>query len=396
MRGKEVISYIHHDKVPDFDKVLEKCIMQSVITDTYNVGRKRATHKYKPGDISVPHHNNKVASHRPHRFSRLAASLVGFVLFCTVVFAVLTAYERFEYGGFSAVFPGRGEPYFQLDFGGSIVWEVVQNACLTGLDPPITSFSPLYVNINSDVIPSALSTCMNQRFCSDTIIAINEMIEGKVFRANGSAFVVRDAFPGQGQYFMQDTVLFDSYGHEIGMICGVYTYDRQLIGIRITTREQFEAEWGYRYSLAHVADFLWQDVYFPLLDGFNAPRFNLMHEVPTWQSGEGWIDVGVRAVSVRYIYTDRPWWSTEMAIFVENVRSDDEEPLVIRNYHIGSAGAITELDIAGMAVTKIANENVVHPRYNFIWTHNNLIFNFNPSYESTLEEAIEIVNKFLQ
>jgi len=235
--------------------------------------------------------------------------------------------------------------------------------------------------------------------------SLNQMLEGKLFRADGSAFVVRDAFPGQGRYSVQQhvsgqhTALFDSYGNEVGMVCGVFTYDNELIGVRITTREQFEAEWGHKYTIEDAAEFLGRDMDFLLLDGFMGPTISLVRTTPTWQSGEGWVDIDVEAVSLWYAISNKPSSHspfTWINIHVENARSEDEEPIIVRDYSIGFADGITELEINGVAVTKIAAYNIRYPRYSFVWTHDSFVITMNQPYGSTLDEAIEIANKFLQ
>jgi len=290
----------------------------------------------------------------------VAAVVAACLVFATVVYAATVIIERFDTGGSMALTPVTYD---------SIEYQEQRASMFFA--------RPVYANNRAEFLPPfvlAVSHDYFEGFDSDIAQMINEALAGKIFTADGMPFVLMVAMPNQDLYYADDrgNVLYDADGYEIGMISTLVTFDGEFtafdcdgfLWVEILTVGDLRGQLDYSATYEDALDFLGRNFRLPTvhIEGFEPPKFRLD---------------GLR-VNIRYVGGEA--FFEGLFLFVENIRDDSVEPS-----HLYTTSEIIELEIAGVTIHKIAQQNA------FWWRHDDLVYSLSPSVNLTDRQIEEII-----
>ncbi|MCL2361181.1 MAG: hypothetical protein FWC73_05120 [Defluviitaleaceae bacterium] len=398
MKGKDIINYIHRDKMPDLEEVLNSCLEASqgrtlpAIRTSVIPGLPRDSLHITDTDRNFK---------RPRRcFAKLATSLAAVFIFAIVVFTVWTAYERFESGRFSAILPGRDNPhdaYPRIDMDGVISIVIVPESYVDNLEESDTFSMWIYSYV--DVGGRYLRTFQSGlRLSQEEAQAINAMVLGKIFTVDGipiDLFVPSFADVYFTNPRLLSTIIYDTYGRIIGDVTLIFPTEQLNSGnmlpmsIEITTRDEFEAMNGCRVTREDVEDFFGVAIYFPIIDGYEPPIKHMAHHygyTPDLLTGEC-VFFKVNRVTIRYICVAIPDWSTDIIMTVARYGNNNAHPsnLVIPRK------IVQEHIVAGITVFEFTHCGGME----FMWAHNDLLFAFFMPITFEWDDAYEIITRMI-
>jgi len=355
MKGKEIINYIHRDKMPDIERVREKCHGQ-------------------PGAGS---------NIRRLRWSTVAA-VAACLLFASAVYAAgIMVYERFDTGGSTEyVFVPYDSPEYQERLIDAIVSQ------------------PIYYGRHFDSDYSF--PYKFEWYCEEeTAHFLIQMLAGKVFTSDGGPFelmtVNYDPFNDTCTFKAGDrgNVLYNADGCEISIIYLDYVRDKELRlvtqGVTIMTIDEYEERFGFHDSYEDAAALFGRDIRLPAvhMERFETPMFQVWDTSDTWRDGESgeWLFFKHKRVQVWFPVIAHEWSDTGMYLIVEKERNEHTDPLL---WYI--PGGIEEFEITGTAVHKITSQGYA---VSFNWIHDGLVYILYPTNILTDEQIKEIIRSMI-
>ena len=358
MKGKEIINYIHKDKMPDIRQVRERCIQQE---------------------------EGRLENRRWLRFSTVAAALVAVLVLSTTVYAAAMLFnQRLDIGGPGEYIIMTAEEYDR--------WHDNEN---------ITFSRALYVG------PSGLLRLANffgddyervpysWRLDSETTQWVNAMLESRIFTACGEPFQLMapdSDGPDPTLYRADDRgyIIFCRDGNEIDTIRLSVTYDGRPRRLDIYKVGDLCDRFGY-VNTQEEAMAVMSALRLPTVEGLRAPMF-LVYDFPRyyWICGccdtEREIHPAIRRGFVRYNHIGQARDSA-FAITVVFVREDGENP----HERPILDGSFREHVIAGTIIHEIIERG--HSR--FTWQYDGLVYTFLPLYW-TLEQSMEAIRSMVE
>jgi len=343
MKGKDLINKVIRVDVPDMEQVRVNC-HQSAMSQSQPVKRLRWS---------------------------VAAVIAACFLFATAAYAASVIINR-------------------LDTGGTMEFIMIPDDCpeYHARRAEAISSAPVYVNRNADVL-SPLLEVESPTFDYDIAQIINEMLDGRIFTADGASFDLMKAVPNQYpvMYWADNRghVLYDENGYEVGEIhlLTKTPVDSawEPVDIMITSRANFEIVWGYNNTFEEATTFLGKNLRLPTvhMEGFYPPLFRVV------DINEEWLTNGI---TMRFAHIECERWFADMLIHVENERADNSEP-----WTIYMPGEITRLEIDGVAVYKITGDRYATQVF---WIHDGLVYRLIPSDVLTDVQVTEIIKSMVE
>jgi len=344
MKGKDLINKVIRVDVPDMEQVRKDC------------------------------HRKAMSQLQPIKRLRwsVAAVVAACFLFATAAYATSVIINR-------------------VDTGGTMEFIMIPNDCPDYHARWAESIiaTPVYVNRYSDVLPQLLRI-ERPTFDSDTAQVISGMLVGRIFTAGGISFDLMTAIPYQYpiMYWADDrgNVLYNEYGYEVGEIRLLTRTNSESIweplDITITSRADFEIEWGYNNTFDEAIALVGRNLRLPTvhIEEFSPPRFRVIDMHGRLSSG----------VTIRFIGNDTELWFEDMLIYVENVRDGNSEP-----WSIYMPGEITQLEIAGVTAHKITADRYATQIF---WIHDGLVYRLIPPGNNMLtdKQLAEIIQSMIE
>lgn len=357
MKGKEIIDHIIRAEMPDIEQVREKCFQQEV----------NITHGYR----------------RQLRWSTVAAAFVMFLVLSTVVYA-------------AAVFIGQ-----RFDTGGSMEFIFVDEEGFTEFWGDSFGGAPIYrsprgIIRDSEFLMFAESKYWAQ-FDADTAHLVNELLEGRIFTADGSPFqlVVPIAnwewYPLMYRADDRGDTLFNIYGEEIDTIFVFLRFDDGTPEWADILNEEDAISQGWHYSdTFEDAVRVLGNIRLPVLEGFDEPVFEVI-DIPGHYRDTGyeymWLP-DFRNVFIRYRPVGESWHMGFM-LFVEPIRSESEASTQLPVQD----GVVHEHAIADTTIYEIIGHGQVNL---FVWHYDGLVYRLSPSGNFNTAQSLEIIRSMIE
>ncbi|MCL2404321.1 MAG: hypothetical protein FWC92_02110 [Defluviitaleaceae bacterium] len=336
MKGKEIITQITQETMPDIQQVRELCLAQPTPT---KVGLRRL------------------------RLSTAAAIVAALFVFATATYAVVDwVYQRAETGGTwdIVILPND-------DYGRQLFYERTEGRIYG---------HPIYFALDSD-------NMYIRRIDAQQAKLINQKLQGRVFMACGNVVDFDLVVPGSGiqrhlgRYVLDDRgyVLFTADGEPIGSIRVHSTRDGELLSVEIFTMAVEEAVWSFNSTYEEVAAAFGRDIRLPTahMDRFIPPDFNLTSwQVHPYDYDDAMQYNAIVRFTTRELTSLLDVCNNEMRIFIENARSEDDPPMMTM-YYLG--GDMITHEIAGIIVYEISPYGFAT---HFVWEYDGLSYRFNP------------------
>jgi len=396
MKGKEIMSYIHRDKMPNSKQVLRNCVGQTardsaVGIDIADTGM----------GVSAPVTKGMKRDYKRKRFSRLATNAAAFLAFAIVALVAWSAYTRFEEGGFSALLPSSSEPATEFDrvylgYGIGLVFvpeDYHTSECVTVFGVTI------YVNINAETAPFFRHN--GWIFNESDAAEIRQMTEGMFFTADGMPICLFIERSINGFYYIssgfRNAPLYDTYGNDIGAIRFIFPIEQEntgnLVPIRIETStiDEWDASFGRFSSIEEVSSFMAVNI--PLLEGFNPPIMWMsenIQDIPDVING-GHITIEFKGVGAHYHCIKEPFLSV-LAFSAMDIERDVNEPFWVSLY-LFDYNEIREYTIEGATVVFFKCIERDFNRY--IWVYNGLYIELYVPKDFPSYKAHDIITQFI-
>lgn len=316
MKGKEIISYIHRDKMPDIEQVRENCHRQYVSRN-----RKKRL-----------------------RLSTAVAAMVVCLLLSGIAYAVVDYVSE------------------RLDIGGSYEFVIVPDDFYER--EGTISLQYLYI--------SGQPAEQQPQFDAKTAKILNELLSNKFFTVDGATFELIVPVSGlfSKKYRADDkgNVLYNSDGYEIGSILFESAIGSDPHSIHIWTKEEVEKQLGYNSTHEEAVSLLGKDFRLPIIytEGLEPPVFQLTDIEEAFiinNENQELLPYEVKRVQVWFGGTPG------MSFTIERIRSENN---VTTPWHI-PGGVIEEFEISGTKIYKIS-ANFGDGFY--LWVHDGLIYMF--------------------
>lgn len=248
---------------------------------------------------------------------------------------------------------------------------------------------PLFVNPNTtDEMHwvGALSDAEDAR-------RLNDELAKKLFLADGSPFPYDFIVGDSGGFFRGNArghVLFDANGNEIyAILAWQHGSDPFTLSIQTVPQMDERQAWEIRNaSLEHALYVLGAEFALPTVDEdlFNAPTFHVLNFY------------SFRRVQVRYLDQSGPdnrYSSRDIVINIEPLRDDGTVPFT--RTVLGTAEV---LEVAGTTVYRITSGSGHMRRADYVWSHNGLAFELYPptgwGSEFTEEQIYDLIAEMLR
>jgi len=346
MKSRDLIKQLVREDMPDLEQVRENCHRQP-----------------------MP---------QGQRFQKLrwsAVAVAACLMLATVAYAASVIIDRFDTGG--------SIRFISVPYDSPQLREQQENTIIS---------LPIYLNSRANVLPRFTHAWVSdgERFSPEDAQIINEMLEGKIFTADGEPFVLITAMHNQDLYHANaaGNILFDRDGYEIGAVRILTTWDGEMLQAYIATLAEFEAMFSYSNTFQEGVELLGQYFRLPTvhIEGFAPPLFRLDYW-ENYETGEVF-----RWVTVRYTKDD-VFLLRDLILIVETERSELSEPLSV--FYI--TAEITEIEIAGITVTKMLYAGYTDS-VSFFWIYDGLVYRFLPpsgEFAFSAGEVAEIIESML-
>ena len=360
MKGKDIISYIHRDKMPDIQQVRNQCIQQEIGKAKINMGRLR--------------------------WSTAAAVLAVFLILSTTVYAAVLIYQRLDTRGMTEYVAMSAEDY---------------QAWLSGL----LHSNALYIS------PSGVQRFTNFWGPSDRPLAtwhldsavaqqVNMMLEGRVFTNQGEPFqLMTETQAGLTTLYAADDRGYTLYCHdgkEIDTIRLWITGDGSPYRVDIYNVGDLCDRFGYTYTREDALQ-LMSGLRFPDVYGLDEPLFRVYYipgEYLTCFHCRGEMLPTIRRVVMRYRYVGQ-CWDSAFVISVEYQRADDantcSQCIGLRETPIFE-GRFREHIIAGTVVHEVIERRRT---VRFVWQHDGLVYTLIPL-DADFEQSMEAICRMVE
>ncbi|MCL2500990.1 MAG: hypothetical protein FWE90_11765 [Defluviitaleaceae bacterium] len=354
MKGNEIMNHITRDKMPDMEQVREICHTQTAQTAWQRPSVRRL------------------------RWYTAAIITAVSLAFASTAYAVgVMIYER-----------------SRLDTGGT--WEYV---FVPEDDPEYIQrrddahYGRLIYNSPNAVIPWRF--LYDDRYFYDepeNAAAINGMLSGKVFLADGSPFpydllvhgtftlpAVNPEWADYGPFIFEGYhidsrghLLYNAAGEEIGYI-RAWSQHSKILRLEILTVEEYEEKEGYKNTFEEAVAFLGRE---PRLPAVNTEKLNPpIFDIKSW-------------VSVMYVCNDTNLMNRSVRIHIENARGSGEIP-----WERSFPGAAAEYTIVNTTVFKITGHNYAT---HFIWLHDGLVYRMYPPTDASDDWIRDVIGSLVR
>jgi len=248
----------------------------------------------------------------------------------------------------------------------------------------------------------------NLMFRADAVQALRDWADGMFFTSTGAPFEFIVQYDTAGRYRINtsETVLFDVYGNEIGEIFArVYISDNpaeiggEMRALRVVTLEEYNKGRGYQATINDVNSLLGQEVYIPVLPGFEPPLFSVMEDAPTFYLSSVMTPqvAYVQTASVLYRRTSYENHLHGLWLIIERARSESEAP----RWRFDWVTEASPWPYGDGTITRMVfhQRGVENPIVGYHWIHNGLVYKLlYCTYHTSFTDAeiLEFIQAFKQ
>lgn len=249
------------------------------------------------------------------------------------------------------------------DPGGRFEYAIVPDDCPEYRSQWIVTSVPIYMN-RANNVPWDLRFRPDDAHVIYTPYvahAVNALLDGKIFDASGEPFTLMISDGNGYRAADGDIALFDVYGREIGEIRmdAPYGDEWNVTGVIITTRADFEREWGYNLTREEAEAALGRSFRLPAeMQGFSPPRFR-GHIFPERPETD-WI--------FARFFSEAPYMG-DLFLNIQLARDENDEP-----HTIFMQGEIMQLYAGETRVYKIMQITSWSEVSGYTWQHDGLVY----------------------